>query len=150
MAAQLAIYLGWVRGGLLGATVAGLAFVAPSFLMVLALSALYIRFGELSWMQGAFYGIGAAVIAIVARGAGKLLGTSVGRDPLLWAVVLVNAAVVAWVEAETGRVRGAVTLDLARPPGPEPAILGGMAATGGSVWIADTYGDTVLRVVAPS
>ena len=100
LAAQLAIYLGWTRWKLLGATVAGLAFVGPSFLMVLALSAFYIRFGELSWMQGAFYGIGAAVIAIVARGAGKLLRSSVGHDRLLWAVVLVNAVVVAWVEAE--------------------------------------------------
>ncbi len=100
LAAQLAMYLGWARWGVLGATVAGLAFVGPSFLMVLALSAFYIRFGEISWMQGAFYGIGAAVIAIVARGAGKLLRSSVGHDPLLWAVVLVNAIVVAWVEAE--------------------------------------------------
>ena len=100
LAAQLAIYLGWARWRLLGATVTGLAFVGPSFLMVLALSAFYIRFGELSWMQGAFYGIGAAVIAIVARGAGKLLRSSVGHDRLLWAVVLVNAVVVAWVEAE--------------------------------------------------
>jgi chromate transporter len=100
LAAQLAIYLGWARWKLLGATVAGLAFVGPSFLMVLALSAFYIRFGELSWMRGAFYGIGAAVIAIVARGAGKLLRSSVGHDRLLWAVVLVNAVVVAWVEAE--------------------------------------------------
>jgi chromate transporter len=100
LAAQLAMYLGWARGGLLGATVAGLAFVGPSFLMVLVLSAFYIRFGELSWMQGAFYGIGAAVIAIIARGASKLLRSSVGRDPLLWTVVLVNAVVVAWAEAE--------------------------------------------------
>lgn len=100
LAAQLAIYLGWVRGGLLGATVVGLAFVAPSFLMVVTLSACYVRFGELGWMQGAFYGIGAAVIAIVARGASKLLRSSAGVDPLLWALVIVNAAVVAWLEAE--------------------------------------------------
>jgi chromate transporter len=100
LAAQLAMYLGWVRGGLLGATVTGLAFVGPSFLMVLVLSACYLRFGELSWMQGAFYGIGAAVIAIVGRGAGKMLRSSVGHDPLLWAVLLMNAVVVAWTEAE--------------------------------------------------
>ena len=100
LAAQLAIYLGWVRQGVLGATLVGLAFVGPSFLMVLVLSAFYLRFGELAWMQGAFYGIGAAVIAIVARGTGKLLRSSIGRDPLLWAVVVVNAAVVAWTEAE--------------------------------------------------
>jgi chromate transporter len=100
LAAQLAIYLGWVRRGLLGATAVGLAFVGPSFLMVLVLSALYVRFGELSWMQGAFYGIGAAVIAIVARGAGKLMKSSVARDPLLWTVMLVNTLVVAITEAE--------------------------------------------------
>src|SRR5206468_5504068 len=100
LAAQLAIYLGWVRRGLLGATAVGLAFVGPSFLMVLVLSAFYVRFGQLSWMQGAFYGIGAAVIAIVARGVTKLLRSSVGRDPLLWSILAVNAAVVAVSEAE--------------------------------------------------
>src|SRR5215213_307311 len=77
LAAQLAMYLGWVRGGLLGATVTGLAFVGPSFVMVLVLSACYLRFGELSWMQGAFYGIGAAVIGIIARGTSKLLRSTV-------------------------------------------------------------------------
>ncbi|HEX3232631.1 MAG TPA: chromate efflux transporter [Gemmatimonadales bacterium] len=100
LAAQLAIYLGWVRWGVWGATIAGLAFVGPSLLMVLVLSACYVRFGGLPWMRGAFYGIGAAVIAIIARGASKLLRTSVSRDPLLWVVVLVNAVVVAWKEAE--------------------------------------------------
>src|SRR5690242_4113093 len=44
LAAQLAIYLGWVRGGLVGATAASIAFIAPSFIMVLALSATYLRF----------------------------------------------------------------------------------------------------------
>ena len=100
LAAQLAIYLGWVRWGVLGATAAGLAFVGPSFLMVIVLSAFYLRFGQLAWIQGAFYGIGAAVIAIVARGASKLMRSSVGADPLLWAVLVVNAVVVAWTEAE--------------------------------------------------
>ena len=89
------------RGGAsLGATLAGLAFVAPSFLMVMVLSVFYVRFGGLAWMRGAFYGIGAAVIAIVARGASSSCGSTVGRDPLLWAVVLVNAVVVVWTEAE--------------------------------------------------
>src|ERR1041385_9470047 len=66
LAAQLAIYLGWVRGGVLGATLVGLAFVLPSFVIVLALSWLYIRFHGLAWMQAAFYGVGAAVIGIIA------------------------------------------------------------------------------------
>src|SRR3954469_2052806 len=65
LAAQLSMYLGWVRGGVLGATLVGIAFVLPSFLMVIAISALYVSYGGLSWMQGMFYGIGAAVIAII-------------------------------------------------------------------------------------
>ena len=55
LAAQLAIYLGWVRAGVLGATLVSIAFISPSFLMVLALSALYLSFGGLPWMQGAFF-----------------------------------------------------------------------------------------------
>ena len=100
LAAQLAMYLGWARGGLLGATVVSFAFVGPSLVMVLALSACYLRYGGLAWMQACFYGVGAAVIAIVAVGAHKLLRSTVGRDPLLWLVVVVNAVVVAWSEAE--------------------------------------------------
>ena len=100
LAAQLAIYLGWLRRGVLGATIAGLAFVGPSFLMVLVLTWLYLRYGGLPWMQAAFYGIGAAVIAIIARGAMKLAERTVGRDLLLGAIMLTNAAMVAWTERE--------------------------------------------------
>src|ERR1700730_12069266 len=67
LAAQLAMYLGWVRAGMLGATLTGVAFVLPSFLMVIALAALYVYYGRLLWIQGVFYGIGSAVIAIIAR-----------------------------------------------------------------------------------
>ena len=95
LAAQLAIYLGWLRGGVAGATVAGFAFILPSFLMVMLLSALYLRFGGLPWMRGAFYGIGAAVIAIIARSAVRLGRLTIGRDVLLWAIALVNLLVVA-------------------------------------------------------
>ena len=100
LAAQLAIYLGWVRGGLVGGTLAGLAFVVPSFIMVLALSALYVSFGGLPWMRSAFYGIGAAVIAIIARSVVKLVKMTLVRDWLLWTVFIGNAAVTAWTESE--------------------------------------------------
>ena len=100
LAAQLAIYLGWVRGQVLGATLVGIAFVAPSFLMVLVLSDLYVRFGGLPWMQGLFYGIGAAVIAIIARSALKLVRMTLGRDHLLWILFAVSAVVTAWTESE--------------------------------------------------
>jgi chromate transporter len=93
LAAQLAIYLGWVRYRVTGATVAGACFVAPSFVMVIALSALYVRFGGLPWMRGAFYGIGAAVIAIIARSAVKLARSTLKKDWVLWTVFAVSAGV---------------------------------------------------------
>ncbi|MGC2197175.1 MAG: chromate efflux transporter [Terriglobales bacterium] len=91
LAAQLAIYLGYVRAGLLGATLVGIAFVLPSFLMVLALSWAYVRVGGLPWMQGMFYGIGAAVIAIIARSTVKLTKLTLKKDALLWAIFAVLA-----------------------------------------------------------
>ena len=100
LAAQLAMYLGWARGGAVGAAVVGLAFVLPSFLMVLVLAAAYLRLGGLPWMQGAFYGIGAAVIAIIVRSAVKLTRLTLGRDALLWVLFGLAALVTAWTESE--------------------------------------------------
>ncbi|HKW39828.1 MAG TPA: chromate efflux transporter [Gemmatimonadales bacterium] len=100
LAAQLAMYLGWVRGRGLGATLVALAFVGPSFLMVLVLSALYVRFGGLPWIQGVFYGIGASVIAIIARSVLKLVRMTLGRDPVLWPLFTISALVTAWTESE--------------------------------------------------
>lgn len=100
LAAQLAIYLGWVRAGNLGATLVSAAFILPSFLMVLALSAVYLRYGGLSWMQGVFYGIGAAVIAIIGRSAYKLVRMTLGTDWLLWTLFVLSAVVTAWTESE--------------------------------------------------
>ncbi len=100
LAAQLAIYLGWVRGGVWGATVIGVAFVLPSFLMVMGLAALYLRFGGLPWMRGAFYGIGAAVIAIIARSVEKLGRMTLGRDALSWVLFGISAVATAWTESE--------------------------------------------------
>jgi len=100
LAAQLAIYLGYIRAGLLGATAVGVAFVLPSFLMVLALSAAYVRFGGLPWMRGMFYGIGAAVIGIIARSAFKLTKLTLGKDKLLWGIFAVLAISTAWSSRE--------------------------------------------------
>jgi chromate transporter len=100
LAAQLAIYLGYVRAGIVGATLVGFAFILPSFLMVLALSAAYMRYGGLSWMQGMFYGIGAAVIAIIARSAFKLTKLTLGKDKLLWSIFAVLAVSTAWTSRE--------------------------------------------------
>jgi chromate transporter len=100
LAAQLAIYLGYVRNGILGATAVAIAFVLPSFLMVLALSAAYVRYGGLSWMQAIFYGIGASVIAIIARSAYKLTKLTLGKDKLLWGIFVVLAVATAWTSRE--------------------------------------------------
>jgi chromate transporter len=100
LAAQLAIYLGYIRAGVFGATAVGLAFVLPSFVMVLGLSAAYVRFGGLPRMQGMFYGIGAAVIGIIARSAFKLTKLTLGKDRLLWAVFVLLAVSTAWTSQE--------------------------------------------------
>jgi chromate transporter len=86
LAAQLAMYLGFLRAGWLGATLVAFAFIGPSFVMVVALAAAYLRFGGLAWMQAVFYGIGAAVIGIIARSAWKLMKSTLKRDPLQWAI----------------------------------------------------------------
>jgi chromate transporter len=100
LAAQLAMYLGWVCGGGWGATLIGTAFIAPSFLMVLALSVGYVHFDGLPWMQRVFYGVGAAVIAVIARSAIKLVRMTLGRDRLLWVLFIVSAVVTAWTGTE--------------------------------------------------
>jgi chromate transporter len=100
LAAQLAMYLGYLRAGVLGATLVGVGFVLPSFLMVLALSAAYMRFGGLDWMQAVFYGIGAAVIGIIARSAFKLTKLTLRKDKLLWGIFLVLAVSTAWTSRE--------------------------------------------------
>lgn len=100
LAAQLGIYMGYVHYRILGATLAGIAFVLPSFLMVVALGWAYVRYGGLSWMQAVFYGVGAAVIGIIAMSAKKLTQKSIGKDKLLWAIYLVLAIVTIITESE--------------------------------------------------
>jgi chromate transporter len=100
LAAQLAIYLGYVHYRVLGATLVGIAFVLPSFLMVLALGWTYGLYGGLSWMQAVFYGVGPAVIGIIAISAYKLTRKTIGHDLLLWVIYLVAFAVTVITESE--------------------------------------------------
>jgi chromate transporter len=158
LAAQLAIYLGWLCAGVRGATVVGVAFIGPSFLMVLALAALYVRFGGMAWLQGAFYGVGAAVIAIIARSAVKLARNTVRRDALLSTLFVVSAGVTVWTESEVvwvflasgvvtlfaavPRIRNAAVTSLAVTPAAarwpiEPAVVvaAAPAATAGTIFV---------------
>ena len=100
LAAQLAIYLGFVRFRSLGATLAGLAFVLPSFLMVVVLGAVYVAYGGIGWMQAVFYGVGAAVIGIISMSAWKLTAKNIGKDKLLWVIFVTSAAVTVITRSE--------------------------------------------------
>lgn len=119
LAAQLAMYVGYVHYRTIGATVVGLAFVLPSFLMVVAIGWAYVRYGGLPWMQSVFYGVGAAVIGIIAMSAYKLTKRSVGTDKLLWVIYAVAAVTTVITESETAWlfiVAGLVALAVRAPP----------------------------------
>lgn len=100
LAAQLAIYLGYVHYRILGATLTGIAFVIPSFVMVVALGWAYVKFNGLAWMQSVFYGVGASVIGIISISAYKLSKKSLGQDVLLWMIFFVLFALTIITESE--------------------------------------------------
>jgi chromate transporter len=101
LAAQLAMYLGYVHYRILGATITGIAFVLPSFLMVVAIGWAYLHYGGLPWMQAVFYGVGAAVIGIITISAFKLTTRNINKDKLLWAIYLLTAIFTVWTESES-------------------------------------------------
>ncbi len=119
LAAQLAMYLGWVRFRSLGATLIGAVFILPSFLMVLGLAMFYVHYGTLSWIRAIFYGVGAAVIAILLRSAYKLIRSTLKKDSLLWLLFAATALVTARTESEIVwlfLISGLIALFLKAPP----------------------------------
>jgi len=108
LAAQLGIYIGFVHYGLLGATLTGLAFVLPSFIMVVLLGMAYQMYGGLAWMQAVFYGVGAAVIGIIIMSAYKLTIKSISKFELkaikskwlLWLFYVVGIVITVITERE--------------------------------------------------
>lgn len=100
LAAQLAIYIGYLRGKVFGATLIGVAFIIPSFLMVVVLGMLYVSYGGLAWMQALFYGIGAAVIGIIFKSAYKLTKLTLKGKTLLWIIFIIMCATTAYTEQE--------------------------------------------------
>ena len=133
LAAQLAIYLGYVHFRIAGATLAGIAFVLPSFCMVVAIGAVYVAYGGIAWMQAVFYGVGAAVIGIIAMSAYKLTTKNIGKDKLLWAIFLVSATVTVITKSEVVWLflgAGALVWLVRAPPKSGPgAGLNGFAAS---------------------
>jgi len=100
LAAQLSIYLGYVHYRILGASLVGLAFILPSFFMVVILGWLYKLYGGLSWMQAIFYGVGASIIGIIAMSAYKLTIKTIGKNRILWGIYLVSTIYTAITETE--------------------------------------------------
>lgn len=134
LAAQLAMYLGWLKGGVAGATAVGLSFVAPSFLIVLGIAVAYTGMGALPWMRAAFYGVAAAVIAILARSAVRLLRRTMPNEGWAWIVAAANGIVVVltgrelvWVLLVSGCVP-LITLAARRPPGSAAGFAPGLLA----------------------
>ncbi|MGI8774841.1 MAG: chromate efflux transporter [Actinomycetota bacterium] len=91
-AQQLAIYIGWLLNGTIGGIVAGVLFVLPGFFLILGLSWTYAVHGDIEWVAAIFYGLEAAVVAIVAAAVIRL-GSKALKNP--FAYVIAAAAFVA-------------------------------------------------------
>jgi chromate transporter len=85
---ELAIYLGYLRAGWLGLVVAGVCFIGPAMLIVLALAWAYVMYGALPQIGWLFYGIQPVVVAIIAQAIFKL-GRTVFRGPIAVSLSLV-------------------------------------------------------------
>jgi chromate transporter len=144
LAAQTAIAIGYFEGGVLGATLVGLGFIVPSFLMVVAISLAYVAYGGLWWMQALFYTIGATVIAIIAIAAYKLARGTNKRNPLLWGIFVCLTVVTAWSQTELAEffiLAGLVVLVFQAWPGWKPGILMTFSAAvlGVAVWLLEAW-----------
>ncbi len=99
-ATQLALYIGFIRSKILGATLVGIFFILPSFLIVVGLAIVYKEYGEMPWMSAAFYGVSAAVLGIMVRSAYKLSRTALGSNILLWILFAISAISTALLKGE--------------------------------------------------
>jgi len=118
LAAQLGIYLSYVHYGILGATVGGIAFILPSFFIVVTLGWVYVQYGGISWMQAVFYGVGASVIGIIANSAYKLTQKMI-KGKLVWIIYLISISITVITESEiiwTFLLAGILVLLAEAPP----------------------------------
>ena len=84
LAAQLAMWIGFIRHGVIGATLTGVLFILPPFLLVLAVAAIYVELEGLSIIRALFYGIGPAAIALIVLAGWRLAKGTNARDSKLW------------------------------------------------------------------
>jgi chromate transporter len=100
LAAQVVMWLGFLRARVLGAFAASIAFIAPSFVLVLSVAVIYSRYQGSQLVQALFYGIAPAVMAIIAIASYKLARLTNLRDWRLWTISFVLALVTALTGAE--------------------------------------------------
>src|SRR5438552_10645614 len=93
LAAQLAMWIGYIRHGVVGASLVGLVFILPPFAIVTVIAMLYVKYNGLPVVQALFYGIGPAVIAIVALSSVRLASKTVARDVRMWIIFVVIAVI---------------------------------------------------------
>jgi chromate transporter len=127
LAAQVAMWVGYLQRGPLGAFLVAIPFIAPSFVLVVAVAAVYVRYQGLQVVQSLFYGIAPGVMAIIAIAAVKLARLTNRRDGRLWAISLVIGAVTAITGAELAVLfvaAGLVMISLDAPPRPVRRALG--------------------------
>jgi chromate transporter len=143
LAAQLGIYIGYVHYRIWGATLCGLAFVLPSFLMVVAIGIAYKLFGGLPWMQAIFYGVGAAVVGIISISSYKLTEKSISKFTakafaekwMLWLFFLLAAIITIATQQEEILLfiaAGLLYMFVKAPPGwfKRPAVVNAVLLTG--------------------
>jgi chromate transporter len=100
LAAQLAMWFGYLQAGLLGAAAVIVPFVLPPCLLVTAVAILYAKYQGLSVVHEIFLGVGPAVLAIIAIAAYKLARTTNKVDPILWGIAAAVCAVTAIAKTE--------------------------------------------------
>jgi chromate transporter len=148
---QLAIYVGWLLNGLRGGLVAGVLFVLPGMVAMLALSALYVGFGDTTAIAALFTGLGAAVVAIVSQAVVRVAGRAL-THPLL-----VGVAVAAFVALAVFGVRFPLVIAAAALIGwlasrliPDLADGGGNGGARSDDGPAPLIADDALHAEAPS
>jgi chromate transporter len=99
LAIQVGIYISYLRGGFWGAWIGGWAFIFPNFVIVAALGALYVYFGDLKPITGIFYGVSPAVIALILHSCYRLAKLGM-EDKLQWAIAIVCLVITVILQAE--------------------------------------------------
>jgi chromate transporter len=120
LAAQLAMWIGYIRHGMPGASLVGIVFILPAFLIVVCIAFLYVAYQGLNIVQALFYGIGPAVIAIVASSAFRLAKATVKSDRRLWFIFAAVAVITVASRTEMALLfvaSGFIGILLYSPPG---------------------------------